>query len=59
MGRPYDVNLLNWQLSVFWAFVGTVSLATCVSSTNKRIRAEVRLWQPQPHTSCMTLRRCC
>lgn len=41
MRRPYDLSLFNWQLSVFWAFAGVVSVAACVSSTNKRLRVEV------------------
>lgn len=43
MRRPYELHLLNWQLSVFWAFAGVISVAACVSSTNKRLKAEVRV----------------
>jgi hypothetical protein len=41
---PADLQfLLNWKHSVFWAFAGILSVATCVSSTNRRLKAEVRL----------------
>lgn len=40
---PADLQfLLNWKHSVFWAFAGILSVATCVSSTNRRLKAEVR-----------------
>lgn len=48
MRRSYDLHLLNWQLSVFWAFAGIVSVATCVSSTNRRLRAEVGQLSQRP-----------
>lgn len=31
----------NWNSSVFWALAGVLSVAACVSSTNRRLRAEV------------------
>jgi hypothetical protein len=37
-----DLSLLNWNHSVFWAFAGAVSVIACVSTTERRIKAEVR-----------------
>lgn len=47
---PADLQfLLNWKHSVFWAFAGILSVATCVSSTNRRLEAEAERVQLQQH----------
>jgi len=40
-GTSNDLHLLDWQQSICWAFLGVVSTAVCISSTNKRLNAEV------------------
>lgn len=36
-----ELHLLNWKQSISWAFMGVLALGSCISSTNKRVRAEV------------------
>ncbi|KAF8056249.1 hypothetical protein HT031_006437 [Scenedesmus sp. PABB004] len=44
---PGQLSVLDWSSSLFWALLGSISLATCISSTNQRISAEYRRMQLQ------------
>jgi hypothetical protein len=41
-GTQNDLHLLDLQQSICWAFLGVVTTAVCITSTNKRLSAEVR-----------------